>query len=79
MNRRDIGKLLYSRNRKTQMLGGLAALCIFLPDVFRVAGDDSLTVWQRLEVLTLSAGQMVGAVALAAQDWANDENGDDQA
>lgn len=59
-------QLLQSNSRSAKWLGLGVALFLFLPSVFRVAGDSSLTVWQRLEQVSLAAGQTLLTVSLAA-------------
>lgn len=59
-------RLFQSKNASAKVLGLVIVLFMFFPQVFRIAGDDSLTIWQRLEQLSLAAGQTLFAVAVAA-------------
>ena len=66
MDSSALGKLLRSKSPKAQLAGCIIALLMFAPDVFRVIGDESLTVWQRLEQVSIAAGQTLFTVAVAA-------------
>lgn len=65
-NRITLSHLLQSKSRSAKFLGFGIALFLFLPTVFRVVGDDTLTIWQRLEQLSIAAGQTLFTVAIAA-------------
>lgn len=62
----SLGRLLNSRNPKAQILGLTVVLLVFMPNVFRIAGDPNLTFWQRLEQVTQSAGQTILTVLAVA-------------
>ena len=66
MDSSALGRLLRSKSPQAQLAGTTIALLMFMPDVFRVVGDDSLTVWQRLEQVSIAAGQTLFTVAVAA-------------
>ena len=59
-------RLLKSKSPQAQLAGLTIALLFFAPAIFRVAGDDSLTVWQRCEQVSLAAAQTLFTVAAAA-------------
>ncbi|MBD3882151.1 hypothetical protein IFO70_10310 [Phormidium tenue FACHB-886] len=65
-DRHTLTALLQSKSKAAHLFGFGIALFIFLPSVFRVAGDENLTIWQRLEQLSVAAGQTLFTVALAA-------------
>ena len=50
-------RLLKSESWKAQLMGLTIALFMFAPNVFRIAGDERLTIWARLEQLSISIGQ----------------------
>jgi|GEM_PF-4980955 len=59
-------RLLKSKSPQAQLAGLTIALLFFAPAIFRVAGDESLTVWQRCEQVSLAAAQTLFTVAAAA-------------
>ena len=63
----SLNNLLQSKSQSAKVIGLVAVFFMFLPTVFQVAGDESLTIWQRLERLSVAAGQTlltIGAVAV---------------
>jgi len=59
-------RLLKSKSPQAQLAGATIALLFFAPTVFRVSGDEALTIWQRLEQVSVAAGQTLLTVAAAA-------------
>lgn len=66
MDTTALTRLFRSKSPRAQLLGTTIALFMFAPDVFRVIGDESLDVWQRLEQVTIAATQTLLTVSLAA-------------
>lgn len=64
----SLSRLFKSENPKVQIIAMAIAALTFAPTVFRVMGDGTLNVWQRLEQLSYSAGQMVITVAALSLD-----------
>lgn len=48
------------------LLGAVITCSFFLPTVFQVAGNTDLTIWERLERITVSIGQTAMMLAAAA-------------
>ena len=53
----NLARLLKSQSPSAQLVGWMSIFFMFLPTAFQVAGDESLTIWQRLERLSIAAGQ----------------------
>lgn len=62
----NLNKLLQSKSKSAQLLGFAIALVLFVPSVCRIAGDPDLTLWQRIEQLSIAAGQTLLTVGVAA-------------
>lgn len=62
----SLSKLLQSKSPKAQFFAVAICFMTFLPSVFRVIGDGSLTVWQRLEQLSYSVAQTLLTVSALA-------------
>lgn len=68
MDLSSVSRLFQSRSPKLQALALVICFFTFLPSVFRVCGDQTLTVWQRLEQLSTAMGQTLVTVAALAVD-----------
>lgn len=66
VNQSNLSLLLQSKSLSAQILGFAICLFLFVPDVARVAGNPNLTVWQRIEQISLSLAQTLLAVGVAA-------------
>lgn len=66
MNQSNLSKLLQSKSKGAQLLGLAVALFLFVPSVCRVAGNPDLTIWQRIEQLSVAVAQTLFTVGIAA-------------
>lgn len=59
-------RLLQSKSNNAKLLGLAVSAFMFAPCVFRVLGDEKLTVYQRLEQISIAVAQTLLTVAVAA-------------
>lgn len=65
MDTKSLNRLLRSESRSSHMIGLIVCATIFMPSVFDAIDQPDLTIWQRLKIVTIAAGQTLGTIGLA--------------